>query len=193
MLRRLLFVLFVLSSHSVAQAEVRAPRPANDRTQWVQASDWPLELIQRGITGSVRVNLEVDEQGRVAACTIARSSGYEAMDTVACARISERARFDPATNAAGEKIHGSYGTTVLFRFNDQRQAGPQQGEVSVAFIVEADGTVSDCVVDTTRRADGGQEPICPAGMSFEPYRNSAGQAVRTRVEVTNAVVVTQIP
>jgi len=71
------------------------------------ADDYPAIAQEKGQEGTVQAQLTVDPGGRVARCTVIRSSGYASLDNATCAILQRRARFTPATNAAGRPIEST--------------------------------------------------------------------------------------
>lgn len=89
-----------------------AARARNDMAGWVTTDDYPTADARAGHTGTVRFRLAIDAGGRVTDCTITQSSGYPGLDAATCRNVNKRARFDPATDAAGERIAGNYAGTI---------------------------------------------------------------------------------
>jgi protein TonB len=87
-------------------------RPRNDIARWVTTDDYPTRDIRARHTGTVRFRLAIDASGRVSDCTIVQSSGYAGLDDATCRNVTRRARFDPATDSAGERVSGSYAGTI---------------------------------------------------------------------------------
>ena len=87
-------------------------KPRNDIARWVTTEDYPTADVRAGNTGSVRFRVAIDASGRVSDCTILQSSGYPGLDAATCRNVSKRARFDPATDSAGERVPGSYTGTI---------------------------------------------------------------------------------
>lgn len=90
----------------------RQPLPRNDPGSWVLTSDYPARDIREGNEGTTRIMLSIDARGKVAECRVAGSSGYPSLDEAACKAVSRRARFDPASNGANEKVAGTYSNSV---------------------------------------------------------------------------------
>jgi protein TonB len=66
--------------------------------------DYPAEAIAAREEGIVGFTLDVGPDGRVAACTVTRSSGSSALDGTTCGLMSSRARFTPAVDDSGESV-----------------------------------------------------------------------------------------
>jgi TonB family protein len=66
------------------------------------SNDYPMQPLMEGDDGTVRAVLLIDEAGKVADCTLTKTSGVAALDAQACAVVRERARYSPALDAAGK-------------------------------------------------------------------------------------------
>lgn len=93
----------------------RSPRPRNDRNSWVLKRDYPHRDLVEGNQGTTRVELAVGVNGRVSECRVIASSGHASLDSRACERIASKARFEPATNELGEKVAGTYRSSVTWQ------------------------------------------------------------------------------
>lgn len=101
-------------SEPSARFTPKAARPHNDIARWVTTDDYPTSDIRAGHTGTVRFRLAIDSAGRVTDCAIVESSGYPGLDAATCRNVAKRARFDPAANATGERVAGSYTGTIYW-------------------------------------------------------------------------------
>jgi len=66
--------------------------------------DYPRELSDAGISGTVGVRYRVGIDGRARDCLVTRSSGSAALDTHTCALIERRFRFRPSRDADGRPV-----------------------------------------------------------------------------------------
>lgn len=98
----------------------RGPTPR--RPLNIVTSDYPLRALREEREGSVKVGLAVDRSGRVTECRVLASSGHADLDEAACNRLAARARFWPATDAAGEDMAGSFTTTIAWRIAPESPA-----------------------------------------------------------------------
>ncbi len=64
-------------------------------------SDYPASALAAREQGFVEFFLDVADNGRVAGCTITRSSGSSALDATTCRILRVRARFVPARDSTG--------------------------------------------------------------------------------------------
>ena len=86
--------------------------PRNNPGSWVSTQDYPTTDLRAEHQGVVRFRLDIDARGRVGQCTIVSSSGYSGLDEATCKNVSRRARFEPATDADGQTVGGSYMGTI---------------------------------------------------------------------------------
>jgi periplasmic protein TonB len=89
-----------------------AARPRNDPDGWVTIGDYRTSWINREWIGVARFRLEIGANGRVDNCIITGSSGHAELDGATCALISRRARFEPARDATGASVPGTYTSSV---------------------------------------------------------------------------------
>ena len=92
--------------------------PRNDASRWVLTEDYPQKAIREGAEGVAGFRVVVGSDGRVDACEITRSSGNAELDAATCKNVTRRARFEPATNGDGQKVVGSYSSTVRWQLPD---------------------------------------------------------------------------
>lgn len=79
--------------------------------------NYPPRAVRDEIEGRVGVRVTVGPNGRVADCTVTSSSGSSILDDAACSGMRSYARFNPAWDAAGNPISGSYTTTIVYNLN----------------------------------------------------------------------------
>lgn len=60
---------------------------------WITQDDYPADAARKGERGGVIFLLDLDGSGRVAKCTITRSSGSPLLDRATCALLRRRASF----------------------------------------------------------------------------------------------------
>jgi protein TonB len=95
-----------------------APRraaPRNDSARWVVTEDYPPSALRRRAEGTTRFRVIVGTDGRVDACEVTGSSGSAELDAAACRNIERRARFEPASDGNGQKVVGTYTSSVSWR------------------------------------------------------------------------------
>ena len=68
---------------------------------WFSYHDYPDAAVKAGEQGYVTVSFTIGTDGRMADCTVVRSSGYARLDAIPCKVLTKRARFKPAKDASG--------------------------------------------------------------------------------------------
>lgn len=95
-----------------------AARPRSDPARWITTNDYRSSWIARELTGTARFRLEIAADGRVTDCAITGSTGHAALDTATCRLLEQRARFEPARNAKGDAVAGSFANAVRWELPD---------------------------------------------------------------------------
>lgn len=70
----------------------------------ISDGDYPRELSDAGISGTVGVRYRVGIDGRARECLVTRSSGSAALDAHTCTLIERRFRFRPSRDADGRPV-----------------------------------------------------------------------------------------
>jgi protein TonB len=94
------------------------PRAAHPRTspgRWVSDADYPANALRKGDQGVTGFEVTVGPDGRVRDCTVTRSSGSAELDAATCAKVSQRARFDPASDERGTVVAGRYANAIRWQ------------------------------------------------------------------------------
>lgn len=86
----------------------RSVHPRNNPGSWATTNDYPSSSLRLGEQGTVRFELAIAADGRVSDCRILASSGSSELDMATCKRVTQRARFEPATDTTGARVSGSY-------------------------------------------------------------------------------------
>lgn len=92
-----------------------AAKPKGKWQQWVTTNDYPTHDLRAEHQGTTRYRLSVDTAGRVSNCAVITSSGWPGLDKAACDRVSNRARFEAATDQSGARVTGSYAGSVTWQ------------------------------------------------------------------------------
>lgn len=90
----------------------KSARPRNDPGSWVSTDDYPATALRRGDQGTVRFELAIGADGRVADCRVTASSGSAELDAATCRHVLKRARFDAPTDGAGARTMGTYAGSI---------------------------------------------------------------------------------
>lgn len=90
----------------------RSARPKTSPGTWATTLDYPARAIREGREGTTAFRVSIGTDGRVTDCMIIRSSGSQDLDDATCAKVSKRAKFEPATDSAGNPVAGSYANSI---------------------------------------------------------------------------------
>lgn len=168
----------------------RPATPASNPSDWFTPDDYPGVSLRNGEQGTTGFRLTVDAAGIPTRCDITASSGSPTLDQATCSLLMTRARFNPAHDKKGKPTLGSWSNRFKWQIPEPEIApAPQPFTYTMSFIVEPDGTTSNCTSTDTGGAESDKGP-CGKGQVFEPYRDATGQAVRRRVAMKMDLTVT---
>lgn len=170
------------------------PIPASNPGTWVGRSDYPSTALRSEAEGVVGFRLDVDADGVPTACSVTRSSGNTALDETACSLVQSRGRFTPATDAKGKAIAGSWSSSVRWEIPDGPRPWPKPSDFDATFVIEADGSVSECRVDRRGDIPAGADPCerLRAG-KFQRPLDPLGRPTRLRVHSKYVTTVERLP
>ncbi len=89
--------------------------PSGDLSGIFSPDDYPGIAMFKDQMGSVAFVLLIDEQGKVADCTVTETSGVASLDSQSCAIVKERAKFKPAIGLDGKPSKSSYFQRITWR------------------------------------------------------------------------------
>jgi hypothetical protein len=89
--------------------------PSADLSGIFSGDDYPGIAVFKDQMGSVAFVLLIDEQGKVADCTVTETSGVASLDAQSCAIVKERAKFKPAIGVDGKPSKSSYFQRISWR------------------------------------------------------------------------------
>ena len=90
----------------------KSAQPKGNPGNWATTNDYPSQALREEREGVTRFRVTVGPDGRVQSCSVTGSSGSPDLDATACAKITARARFSPATDGEGQPTTGSYSNAV---------------------------------------------------------------------------------
>jgi periplasmic protein TonB len=93
----------------------RTARPLTTPGRWVSEADYPTNALRRGEQGVTGFEVTVGSDGRVRDCTVTRSSGSAELDAATCTKVTQRARFDPASDESGAVVAGRYRNAIRWQ------------------------------------------------------------------------------
>jgi TonB family protein len=96
------------------EAQVRQDAEGNLRKLF-SSDDYPFVSLVNNDSGTVKIALLVNEQGRVADCSVIETSGVAMLDAQSCAVVTARARFTPAIGKDGKPTKDSFIETINWK------------------------------------------------------------------------------
>jgi TonB family protein len=192
--------MFWLALAAAAQAPASSPQPYTGETRALfRANDYPAGAFARGEQGTVVARLVIDPAGRVEACGIEQSSGSKELDSTTCEILRRRAKFRPVQGAGDEPLYQVFRTPpIVWSIGGPSPVPPPVPDVeldlskappgitlpfdvSVSYIVGADGKVTGC--KPSRPVTGAATALVavacdPSNLPPTPaVRNNAGKLV----------------
>lgn len=82
------------------------------------SSDYPAIAALKDQAGTVALVVLVDENGNVADCTVAQTSGAASLDAQSCAVIKERGKFKPAIGLDGKPAKSAFVQRITWRLQN---------------------------------------------------------------------------
>jgi TonB family protein len=133
---------------------------------WVSYDDYPAPAIRAGMQGIVWLELVVNEAGAPYDCRILASTGHRELDAWSCQLLMRNGRFEPATDAKGARIAGTFRRAINWRIPDYapppRTEMPADATLTVSklpptakpqttlkVVESATGEVESCAVETS--------------------------------------------
>lgn len=84
----------------------------NNLSSAITSGDYPAAALRAQASGQTSVALTISAHGMVSDCSVTASSGNVDLDAATCRLMQRRARFTPATDAAGKATGARYGTSI---------------------------------------------------------------------------------
>jgi protein TonB len=140
-----------------------------------------------GEQGTVHFLLTVDETGAPLTCEVTGSSGSAELDNATCKLVQRRAKFTPAADKSGAPTVGYYFNSARW-FIPEAKVAPDASELTVSYVVNADGVPGACTV-VTQAGEAAAKwarklSLCPTVAYDQPYRGAQGQPIAQKVTVT---------
>jgi TonB family protein len=198
--RTFLLLLVVAATPFEASARSRERIPVFEAGRSDYPADW--NSSQRGLV-LLRFRLLADS--RIGDCLILRSTVSRALAATSCRLVTERARFAPERDDAGQvraSWHNAYfnwrgpggefggalsvNEVTWFRSSDYPRDGYDrrvEGRVTMTYDITATGRLENCQVVRSSGFTDLDQAACHAYTergSFLPARNSSGEPIRTR-------------
>ncbi len=163
------------------------PKPIGGQYNWFRGAVLPADLYLQEAQGAVRYEIAVDADGKATSCSVAESSGFPGLDDFTCTTAMKVAEFEPALDAEGNAIAGTFTDRHYWRYRKQEL---DSFSVTVSAIVRSDGTVLNCRVLNEEGAlpknFPGDKP-CAGMAAGGPWRDANGEPKDRVVTFTLAV------
>ncbi|MEA3039790.1 MAG: hypothetical protein QOE79_2303 [Sphingomonadales bacterium] len=85
-----------------------------DRGNWFNPDDYPVGALLELRTGAAVARVDIDSTGAVTGCAIVASSGNDLLDWQSCAKLPQRARFEPARDGGGKPVRSQAAVFLAF-------------------------------------------------------------------------------
>ncbi len=102
-----------LVANAVIAATPATPLP------WYNFQDYPQKAFDREWQGTTTMAVLIDPAGRVADCSVVKSSGYAELDKQTCWVAMRRVKFSPAIDPNGQRAYGLYRSNVIWSRPDR--------------------------------------------------------------------------
>jgi TonB family protein len=192
--------------------QISFPRgPEMQGTAWARIlpSDFPQKALAEKRQGRVKFELAISSTGVVEGCKVLESSTHADLDAESCKIATNKAKFGPALDVAGQATAGRVQTGLNWRLPMEggganlpvipipptlpKELRPKAGTTTVSFIVAADGSLTECQGQTTMDTRPfAPETICNAKMKMEPYTDANDKKVARRVVVKTTVEIEDV-
>lgn len=187
--------------------EISFPRgPVMQGTAWTRIlpSDFPPKALSEKRQGRVKIELAISPVGTVEGCKVLASSTHADLDSESCKIATNKAKFGHALDVAGQATAGRVQTEVYWRIPGEggampsagvaalpvklpKELLPKAGEATFSYTITADGTVTDCSMESTLKTIDMADVLCKNKVKFEPFTNANGEPMTRRVVVKTIV------
>lgn len=106
------------------RGKARPARASVNLAELFSSDDYPASAARMGEAGAVGFRVDIDRNGRIAACTIIISSGSAALDSTTCRLLRSRARFSPALDRKGRPTEDSLGGRIVWTLPEPEPPPP---------------------------------------------------------------------
>lgn len=153
----------------IAVQAVDEPEPIN-QGKWFSSSDFPHQALKDDFGGKVEYAVDVDAAGNPTDCHILATSGHAILDQITCKTIIVRSRFEPAKDANGRPVSGTYKGSITWKKPDWSSQTYQATILDFSrdrqrptCIIKREGELAD------------ERHSCPSMLSQEEFMKSLGK------------------
>jgi TonB family protein len=116
-----------------------AATPIGSPGDWIRTEDYPAEVLNSGIEGTVDFSLSVTKDGNVGDCKIIKSSGSDILDKETCSLLTVRAQFEPA------EVSSIYRSRVFWKIPPAPKMALETQGIYALTTIAQDGEPLDCI------------------------------------------------
>lgn len=103
------------SQKAISTETWRPAKPRGNPWSWVTKDDYPTHALRQNLEGTTKFTLIIGSDGRVQNCMLKESSGSADLDEAACAALTRRGHFYPATDGNGNPTEGQWSRSVRWQ------------------------------------------------------------------------------
>jgi hypothetical protein len=81
-----------------------AATPLTNPRRWLQAKDFPINVMSKGASADVHLRLMIDASGNPSECHVQRATNAPELTQLVCQLMMKRARFKPAIDSTGKPV-----------------------------------------------------------------------------------------
>lgn len=124
------------------------PCPATNPGSWITTDDYPSSSLRNGEQGTVEFRLEIDTRGSPTSCTVIDPSASATLNEVTCNLLMARAHFVPLRDEDGDKVRGTYSSSVRWEIPEQTGSFTMMLPHNVEFLITVgpNGRITDCQI-----------------------------------------------
>lgn len=127
-----------------AQDKVAVPAKPLNANEWVRSEDYPPAALRAEAEGTVTFELLMTADGMIYDCNVTEPSGNDDLDAATCTLVRERAKFEPAKDAAGKPLASLYKGRVKWKLPELPRAAIADWHGIATLKLDAQGEVVGC-------------------------------------------------
>jgi TonB family protein len=169
-----------------ASSKRKSPaRALTDMGSLIDNDDYPTEALRNDEQGTVAFRLDVSVDGRVAGCTVTRSSGSTSLDKTTCRLMTERARFTPARNRRGKPVTDRVAARIVWRIQESSADMPFAATLLVATMRVTPAGEATCSYALDAAA--ARTLPCPADVATQMGKNARRAGVAAEQTIVTII------
>ena len=187
----------------------RGPEMQGSAWARILPTDFPRAALSEKRQGKVKIEMAISSAGVVEGCKVLESSTHLDLDAESCKIASNRAKFGPALDLAGQPTAGrvemglnwripergtlTAGGSISDPFTIPKKYRPKAGASTMSYKIATDGRLIDCVVQSdVEMMSLAADAMCKAKTRMEPFIDSNGKPIARRVTVNTSVKIEDV-